>query len=295
MAASTDKFLKTGAATKTTLASPGKAVGAASININSAVNWPTDTAVVFAIRSIELVDGEYHEVSGTYAEFKGIVSGTTINSLTLVYGTDQVYTAGSTTEVFIPISSYAHNRMIDALLVTHDQDGTLKDGAVDTSSVLADSVVTGAKIANASLTNAKLSTVDGELGGAWVTWTPTYSNVVVSSTVNAVYQQVGKTVRFRLLFNVTSVSGILRFSLPVAPSANYTTSTPIFSNVTMLPTNGAFYPGYIFPILAGSSTVNIFAFTAGGTYAAMTGTSASIPEVWNSSGTVRILGEYEAA
>ena len=155
-AAVTDKFIKTGAATKTTLASPGKAVGASSINISSATNWPTDTAVVFAIRTIELVDGEYEEVSGTYTEWLGTVSGTTVNNLILAYGTDQVYAAGSTTEVFIPISSYAHNRLIDGLLVAHDQDGTLKDNAVGTANLQALAVSTS-KLADDAVTSDKLN------------------------------------------------------------------------------------------------------------------------------------------
>ena len=155
-AAVTDKFIKTGAATKTSLASPGKAVGASSININSATNWPTDTAVVFAIRTIALVDGEYQEVAGTYTEWVGTVSGTTINSLALAYGTDQVYAAGSTTEVFIPVSSYAHNRLIDGLLSQHNQDGTHKSITTDTinaTSSISDNGTTLQTIRSASLRN----------------------------------------------------------------------------------------------------------------------------------------------
>ncbi len=48
----TDKFTLTGTGTITNLIAPGKAIGATSININSASNWPTATAVYFAIRTV---------------------------------------------------------------------------------------------------------------------------------------------------------------------------------------------------------------------------------------------------
>jgi hypothetical protein len=55
--------------------------------------------------------------------------------MTLMYGTDQVYPAGSTTQVYIPLSAAAHNRLIDGILSEHDQDGT--HGAITASSITA--------------------------------------------------------------------------------------------------------------------------------------------------------------
>lgn len=119
----TDKFQKKGASTVTTLAAPGKALSATSITVGSTTNWPTDTGITFAIR---VVDSAGELVSGTYTEWVGTVtSGTTLAfNATPVYGSDQVYAAGSTTQVFIPLSSYSHNKEIDGLLVEHRQDGT---------------------------------------------------------------------------------------------------------------------------------------------------------------------------
>ena len=158
MAASTnDKFIKTGASTVTTLSAPGKALSATSITVGSTTNYPTDTGIVFAIRQVD-VNGDL--VAGTYTEWIGTVTSATTLSLlaTPVYGSDQVYPAGSTTQVFIPLSSYAHNRMVDGLAVSLDQDGTLKAGAVDNPAVLATDVVETAKIADANITTAKLAT-----------------------------------------------------------------------------------------------------------------------------------------
>lgn len=259
MAASTDKLLKTGAATKTTLASPGKAVGAASININSAVNWPTDTAVVFAIRSIELVDGEYQEVSGTYAEFIGVVSGTTINSLSLVYGTDQVYTSGSTTEVFIPISSYAHNRMIDALLVEHDQDGT--HGNVTTANLTVAGTLTlpagsveTADYADNSVTPAKRT------GGFFIGSVPasTFSSTGVKSITGVGFTP--KLVRFTIMPTANT-------AVSVAGSGGMTSASQFWTFTSSLTGNWARESGTTACIVARSPGTNTPLFTA--VYSAM--------------------------
>ena len=124
MAAQTqDKFQKKGASTVTTLSAPGKAIGAGSITVGSTTNYPTDTGITIAIR---VVDTNGDLVAGTYTEWNAIVaSGTSFTiDTTPAYGSDQIYAAGSTTQVFIPLSSYSHNKMIDALLTEHDQDGT---------------------------------------------------------------------------------------------------------------------------------------------------------------------------
>lgn len=155
-ASANDKFMKAGAGTVTTLSAPGKALSATSITVGSTTNYPTDTGIVFAIRQVD-VNGEL--VAGTYTEWAGTVtSGTTLSmDAAPVYGSDQVYPAGSTTQVYIPLSSSAHNKMVDGLLVSHDQDGTLKAGAVDNAGVLAADVVETAKIKDANVTTAKIN------------------------------------------------------------------------------------------------------------------------------------------
>ena len=130
MAAQTDdKFKKVGASTVTTLSAPGKAIGATSINVGSTTNYPTDTGLVVGIR---VVDGNGDLVAGTYTEWNGVVtSGTAIQiESTPEYGTDQIYPAGSTTQVFLNVSSSLHNQLVDGILVSHNQDGTLITQAV---------------------------------------------------------------------------------------------------------------------------------------------------------------------
>jgi hypothetical protein len=121
-----DVFEKQGISTVTTLSAPGKAAAATTITVGSTVNFPTTTGITFAIRT---VDSSGELVAGTYTEWVGTVtSGTTLAMNAVpVYGSDQVYTAGSTTQVYIPVSSYSYNKMIDGLLAEHNQlDGTHK-------------------------------------------------------------------------------------------------------------------------------------------------------------------------
>lgn len=141
----TDKFKKVGASTVTTLAAPGKAIGASSITVGSTTNYPTDTGIVIAIRK---VDSDGKLIAGTLTEWEAVVtSGTTLDIGTVpVLGDDQVYPAGSSTQVYISTSAYAQSKLVEGILVHADQDGTLKAGAVDVAAVLADDVVTDDKI-----------------------------------------------------------------------------------------------------------------------------------------------------
>lgn len=123
MASTDDLFKKTGAGTVTTLSAPGKAVGATSINVGATTNMPTTTGIVIAIRT---VDSSGELVAGTYTEYSATVTSATALAIvaTPVYGDYQIYAAGSTTQVFIPVSATAHNKMVDGILVEHNQDGS---------------------------------------------------------------------------------------------------------------------------------------------------------------------------
>jgi hypothetical protein len=144
-ASATDKFKKVGVAgTATTLSAPGHSISGTTITVGSTTNWPTDTGVTFAIRQ---VDSSGALVAGTYTEWNGTVSGSTITNMTLVYGTDQVYPAGSTTQVYIPVSAARDNELVDGLLEEHDQDGTHGDitpTSVNTGAITATSITTSA-------------------------------------------------------------------------------------------------------------------------------------------------------
>ena len=233
-AATTDKFKKTGASTVTALAAPGKAIGASSITVGSTTNYPTTTGIIISIR---VVDTNGDLVAGTYTEWRATVSSGTTFAIetTPVYGSDQVYAAGSTTQVSLRLSSYAHNELVDGILVHADQDGTLKAGAVDVTAVMADGIITEAKIADgiiteakiadASVTNAKLSTAAGEINAASTAWTPTITAATGSfTTVSGAgkYHKIGKRIFFEANITITTVGtgqGCV-FTVPVTASAS---------------------------------------------------------------------------
>lgn len=124
MPAITDKACKVAiAGSETTLASPGKALGAASIKLADASGWPTATGIIFAMRR---VDNKGIFVPGTYTEWGGVLAGDTISGLTgtPLFGTDQPYAADGLTQVYLPVSASLWNRLIDLILAQHNQDGT---------------------------------------------------------------------------------------------------------------------------------------------------------------------------
>ena len=163
-ASANDLLVKTGEGTATTLSSPGYTIGATSVTVVSTTNWPTDTGVIFAIDTAEIVNGEQVQVAGTYTEYRGVVSGaTSITSVALVTGTPQNYSAGALTRVYIPLSSEVQNRMVDGLLVSHTQ--------------------TGAMIPSLPLTTPKITTSINDANGNEVIVTPATASAVNEITV----------------------------------------------------------------------------------------------------------------
>lgn len=168
-----DYFRKTGANTVTTLAAPGKALAASSITVGSTANYPSDTGIIIGIRQ---VDSDGVLVPGTYSEWKATVtSGTTFSiSTTPVLGSDQVYPAGSTTQVFLPVSSSAHNDLIDGLLEEHNQDGTHAD-VTATTVTTSGNITSSGTITAASFVQSGGSTSNGWTVGLATPNTVTYN------------------------------------------------------------------------------------------------------------------------
>ena len=152
-ASATDKFKKVGVAgTATALSSPGHSISGTSITVDSTANWPTDTGVTFAIR---VVDSSGELVDGTYTEWNGTVTGaTSIGNMSLVYGTDQVYPAGSTTQVYIPVSAYRDNTVVDGILENHTQAGGHKTLTDDNGNEWLERGQTASAVNHVKTTNA---------------------------------------------------------------------------------------------------------------------------------------------
>ena len=93
----------------------------------------------------------------TAVDFTGHVSGANLEIDSIAPGYTDLGSAISDIVVIRPTTDWANN-VADVLLVSHDNDGTLKAGAVDNAAVLASDVVETAKIKDANVTNAKLAT-----------------------------------------------------------------------------------------------------------------------------------------
>lgn len=170
-AALTDNLLEVaGESSITFMASPGKAEGATSFNIDDATGWPTATAFVVAIRQ---VDPSGNEIDGTYTEWVGTLSTTTVtlgSAPSPVAGVDQPYAAGSTTQVYIPLSSYRDNLLIQALLTVFNQDMSFKSNLALPSPTITTPVLQGTFSgwvgANESWAYASASTITVPSGAA---------------------------------------------------------------------------------------------------------------------------------
>lgn len=289
--------------TATTLSVPGYTVGDTSITVGSTSNWSTDTGVAFAIDQAQVVNGVEVQVPGTYNEYVGTVaSGTSVTNVSWATGSgDRNYSAGALTRVYIPVSATRENRIVDWGLAHANQDGTLKtftaSNLVPTVSIQ-DSAVTTTKIANSSVTNAKLSTTSGEPGGAWTSWSPTFTGFTIGNgTVTARYTLIGKTVhaRFHILYgSTTQITSDFGISNPVTAAANAGTG-----NITPRGQFIAFNGGTIYNGVMGNTSTtatNMRFIVASGTYATLFTTPNSTTPYASVAG-VEIAGEftYEAA
>lgn len=161
-----DKFTNTttavGTRPKTTSVATIRSSGGTTLSCEDLAGWPTATAVHFVTYE---TDGNGDVVSGSQSDWKGIVSGTDINSLTLTGGTDNGNSVGDIVEM-LPTAAWGKD-MIDGLLATHNQlDGSLKDSIVTTAKIN-DSAVTSAKLASSSVTSAKMSLTKSTDANGW--------------------------------------------------------------------------------------------------------------------------------
>ena len=217
MASANDMFQKVGRATATTLSAPGYTTGDSSVNIGSTTNWPTDTGVTFAI---DVVDAAGERIAGTYNVFRGRVAGASQVDQVVYEGGDahRSYPSGATTRVYILVSSYRDNRMVDGLMISHNQDGTIKGPSVVTAltgqtlpadtvttAAISDEAVSGAKIANTTipditLLNGKVKHRQGGSPSNWTTVGATNYNTSAENVkiqVGSVYNNASpKTITF---------------------------------------------------------------------------------------------------
>ncbi len=143
------------------------------------------------------------------------------------------------------------------------------------------------------LTASDVNTYLSHEGGAWTSWTPTWTNLSVGNgTVSALYYRAGRLIvwKLKLTFgSTTSVSGAIRFSLPVAASTGVE-----FDNTfgTFVDANGSRH----FSIAQSISTTVLQAnmVNSVGGYVVQVVTSSTEPFTWTTSDQIFYSGSYES-
>lgn len=92
----------------------------------------------------------------TAVDFTGHIDGSNIEIDTIAPGYTDLGSAVGDIVIIRPTTQWGDN-VAEVLEVAHDDDGTLKAGAVDNAAVLASDVVTTAKILDSNVTTAKIA------------------------------------------------------------------------------------------------------------------------------------------
>lgn len=159
-----------------------RVISSTTLQVDATTNWPSKF-----IATVGSVDGTGAFVPATVTVFNGILSGGNIEITSFAPGYTDIGNTPGQIVVLKPTTAWA-NEVADTLAVSHDQDGTLKAGAVDNAGVLATDVVETAKIKDGAVTAGKLAVGSTQLGwaehsgGVLPTSYTTYATVTATST-----------------------------------------------------------------------------------------------------------------
>lgn len=309
---SATKFFPTAKEGFTTTTSGSVSSGATSVGLNSVSGLTNGATMVFVIDPTD---------STKKQAFTGVIdtAGSQVTGVVWTEGTNVAHSSGATVVDYETATHWA--LYSKGLLVQHTQAGahtsltntsgmTNAGGLTNTGGITTDTLVVSsgttlpagdivtADIADASITNAKLSTTTGELGGAWQSWTPTWTNFTAGNGTNASkYLQIGKTVFFRLKFTLGTTSATsasqANFTLPVTMATGAFTDNDIFGYGTALQTGTAAY--YLNCRFSSTTTADLIVPNASGTYLAHAGLVNNVPFAWGSTHIINVTGAYEAA
>lgn len=187
-ASSTDKFIKGTETWTGAVAAGGVSDGVVTtIPLVSTTNLPTDTAVEI---TIDRVDSNGTKTPTKKEVVCGVVSGTNIISCTRgVEGTAQAHSAGAVVEIRLTASQW--NKMIDAMISGHGQDGSHTSTTISVPTHAATSKATPADADELPIVDSAASNVLKKL-----TWTnlkatlktyfdTLYTGTTVFSSLNA--------------------------------------------------------------------------------------------------------------
>lgn len=206
----------------------------------------------------------------------------------------------SKTSNSVVLTSAANGRGVDGTTAqSHSAGATVRMqitsgywNALQDGTAIATSGITTAKVADGAITNAKLNTTAGELGGAWQSWTPTWSGITPGDGVSdCKYTIIGKTVHCRIKFTAGSTSSGLAGTTPI-----FTLPVTASSNITALSAMGSFrygassaFPGYIRN--KSTTTADLVTYAVSGSNVVDSGLNVNLANTYTFLGTLT----YEAA
>lgn len=156
--------------------------------------------------------------------------------------------------------------------------------------------ITDANIASgAAIAFSKISGGTSTSLGAWIAYTPTYTNLTVGNGVHqSFYQQVGKTVTVRFGFAMGSTSSMgtaPTLTLPVTSVSTYTNGEWIGAMRMVAAATG--FQGYV--QWNNITTANLVAINAAGTFVQDSNITSTTPATWGTTGSFYGTIVYEAA
>lgn len=302
----TDRFTETFNGqnpTSTTVANP-RAILGSTLVCQSLAGWPTNTAVHFATYQ---KDSTNAKIAGSQTDWKGVVSGSSINSLTRQGGAaDGGNGVGDIVEM-MPTYSWAQDLAV-GLELQHNEDGSHKNITTNTLVVTSGTTLPAgdigtADIADSAITPAKLQPGTGTTW-PWQSWVPVATNFTVGGgTWSGNYIQIGKTVHFTANFSNGGSSALgtnTYISLPVNSSSHYNTSLQnVIGDVMFCVASGNTLVQGMLAINSTSAANHaqlLLGSVTNATYVEYMGTTSTIPATLNNAGNyLAISGTYEAA
>lgn len=192
-----------------------RSVGGATLSCDDLSSWATDTPVHFSTFQTT-ADGSVDTTTQT--DWKGIVVGNTITEMTRLAGAADSGNASGDRVELNPTIGWLDD-LVTGLLVSHKQNGGLKDSSV-TESTIATSAVTNSKIADSAVTNAKIS--DGTIQAQKIDFTTieysTSNEIVVGKWIDnkTIYCKIvtgtapsGDTSTFNIAHGISNLGTVL--------------------------------------------------------------------------------------
>jgi hypothetical protein len=194
----------------------------------------------------------------------------------------------------------ATNTDMDFSWVAQDDSNAIQNAIVDAKGdlIAASANDTPARLAVGAndliLTAASGETTGLKYGGAWTTWTPSYTDMTVgNATVTARYSQIGKVVffDFKIIWGSTTsiTGGNPTFTLPKA-----SVSPVFFFDGNILDANVTNYSG-AGQVVGGSSLVYMKVYNVSATYPIPGAIGSTTPMTWVSTDEYQLHGSYEVA